>query len=561
MLLSLHIKNMALIEEIEVNFENQLNILTGETGAGKSIILGAIDIALGGKTGKELVRAGAEYGLIELLFLIDKEQTLQSLKRLEIPITEDCQLLISRKIYANRVVNRMNDETITVSKLKEVASILLDVHSQHEHQSLLQKHTHLDILDRFGGEKLEELKRKVEQDYNAYSFDSKRFEDGKLDEEERIRQIDFLQYEINEIQNANLQVHEDELLEKQYRKMVNSRQIAEGIGQIYQITEDNSHIGLRESLGRAVKELNMIAALDSDLETLATQLNTIEELIADFNRELSSYQQELQYDEQEFREIESRLDLINNLKAKYGNSIDTISAYKLENEKQYDKLLDYEENQKELWRLVESEKAKLQISTEQLTNYRKKQAVQLVKQIKEALLDLNFLNVKFDMKFETMNHFTRHGVDEAYFIISTNVGEQEKPLWEVASGGELSRIMLAIKSCFASQDSIDTLIFDEIDVGISGRTAQMVAQKLAMIAKEHQVISITHLPQIAAMADAHYVIEKNIIADKTITSIHYLTKQESINEIARLIGGVEITNTVLRSAQEMKDMASCTKLY
>lgn len=560
MLRNLHVKNIALIDEIEVNFEAGLNILTGETGAGKSIILGAIVLALGGKAAKELLREGTDSGLVELLFEIESLETRKALEETGIT-TEDGALIVSRRIYPNRVVNRVNDETVTVSKLREIAGILIDIHSQHEHQSLLKKANHLHILDRFGHDTIEEKKKQVQKEYMEYIEAKEKLEAMNLDEEGRKRQMDFAAFEIQEITTACLQEGEEEQLEQKYRRMRNGRQIMETIAQVHQYSGYEQAESAGNQLGQALSMLGRLTDYDEELQELEEQLATIDNLLNDFNRELSDYRERLSFDEQEFREIEERLNLIHKLEAKYGKTIPLILQYLEQKEEEYSEYENYERTRNIWEEACEQRLYAYQRDAEVLTGLRKQAAEQLISVIIQALQDLNFLDVRFEMVFQELPHPTRQGMDDAYFVISTNVGEPLKPLWEVASGGELSRIMLAVKSCLADEDAIDTLIFDEIDVGISGRTAQKVSERLSMLGREHQVICISHLPQIAAMADAHFKIEKQVVNQKTITQIAVLSESEAIEEIARMLGGVEITDTILTSAMEMKEMAKRTKIY
>lgn len=559
MLRNLHIKNMALIDEIEVDFENGLNILTGETGAGKSIILGAVTIALGGSTGKEMLREGVEYGLVELLFEIENPATKAALEAIQIPISDEQILIISRKIYPNRVQNKVNDEMVTVGKLKEIAGILIDIHSQHEHQSLLKKSNHLHILDCFGDTGIQEWKQIVAKDYEEYVSVLKELEENTVDEETRKRQLDFAEYEIKEIQSANLREDEEDELENRYRKMANGRQIMESVIQVHQMSGYDQTGSAGDQLGHALSYMNKAAEYDSELKNLQEQLMTIDNLLNDFNHELADYISEMSFDEQEFRETEQRLDLIHNLESKYGRTIADVLRYLDEKKAEVSRYEDYEAWKQELDAKRIQLLKQYEKDSGELSRQRKQTAEQLTAEIRQALLELNFQDVRFEMKFDEKQQPGRDGVDDAYFMISTNIGEPLKPLWEVASGGELSRVMLAIKSCLAEEDSIDTLIFDEIDVGISGRTAQKVSEKLSAISSRHQVICISHLPQIAAMADSHYKIEKSVVEQKTHTNIEQLNEAESIQEIARLLGGVEITDTVFKSAEEMKNMAKQTK--
>lgn len=561
MLRNVHIKNMALIDELEVSFEEGLNIMTGETGAGKSIILGSITTALGGRTGKEMLRDGAEYGLVELLFEIDKDETLAALQKLELPLSEERVLIISRRIYPNRTVNRINDETVTVSRLREVAGLLIDIHSQHEHQSLLKKANHLAILDRFAHDRIADGKKLVQQQYDAYSQCKAQLSAMEMDEETRKRQMDFIAYEIHEIQEANLQPEEEEELERRYRRMENSRKIMEAVSQVHAYTGYDATASAGNQLGQALDTLGRVSEYDEGLKDLQEQLGTIDSLVNDFNRELSDYMSSLTFEEQDYVKTQTRLDQIHTLESKYGKTIPQVLEYLDQKQQEYAEYEDYEGRKQQLMQKYQQAEEQYQQAARQLSALRKTAAKQLTAQIRTAMMELNFLDVQFRMEFQELEHPTRDGIDDAWFVLSTNVGESMKPLWEVASGGELSRIMLAIKSCLAQEDAIDTLIFDEIDVGISGRTAQKVSEQLSVLGREHQVICISHLPQIAAMADAHYKIEKKVEENKTITSIWKLSEEASITEIARMLGGVEITDTVKTSAAEMKEMAKRTKLY
>lgn len=556
MLLNLHIKNMALIDEIDINFADNLNILTGETGAGKSIVIDSIMLALGGRTPKDFVRSDAEYGLVELLFLVEDEETKNRLLELDVPNLEDGELVLSRKVIGNRSVSKMNGETVTLSKVREAAALLLDLHAQHEHQSLLVPANHLKILDRYGQEILDSKKEAVSNYYKEYSKLKEELSANTIDEEEKKRQLDLIDYERKEIAAANLKFGEDEELEEKYRKAANSKNIAEGISTAYSLTEN----AVQESVDRALREMLSLAEYDEELSSMADTLGTVSDLVADFGRNARAYLEGSTFSEEEFRQLSDRLDLINHLKSKYGKTIEEVVSYGEELDVKYDNLVHQEQYLEELRKKLSNIEEKLKTACEELSSERKQIAEELSAHIRNALVDLNFLDVRFDMVFEKLSNYTAEGFDHPYFTISTNVGETEKPLWQVASGGELSRIMLALKSCLAEADKVETLIFDEIDVGISGRTAQMVAEKIHKIGICHQVICITHLPQIAAMANHHYLIEKQVNNGKTITSIEHLNKEQEIHELARLIGGVQITDTVLKSAREMKELAGKAKV-
>lgn len=556
MLLNLHIKNMALIDEIEIDFSDHLNILTGETGAGKSIIIGSVMLALGGKTPKDFVRKDAPFGLVELLFSVEDEETKERLRQLEVPDIDDGELILSRKVIGSRSVSKVNGETITLARVREIAALLLDLHAQHEHQSLLVPGNHIKLLDRYGQEQLAKEKEEVRSCYKEYAALRKELDANTLDEEEKQRQLDLLAFELQEIEEAALQDGEDESLEEEYRKVANGRNITESLSDAHHFAEEEAG----EAVDRALREMMNVSEYDEELSSLTDTLSTISDLLTDFARGTRDYLEEHTFSEEEFRRLEDRLNTVNHLKAKYGKTIVDVFAYQKDLAEKLERLEHQEAYIQQVQEQLAAVQERLQDACGRLTEKRKQIASVLCDNITNALVDLNFLDVRFDMIFEPLEHYTENGVDHAYFIISTNVGEDMKPLWQVASGGELSRIMLAMKSCLADVDRVETLIFDEIDVGISGRTAQMVAEKIQKIAKNHQVICITHLPQIAAMADQHYLIEKKVVADKTVTNIYQLDQDRQIHELARLIGGVEITDTVLQSAKEMKELAGKAKV-
>ncbi|MBO5510069.1 MAG: DNA repair protein RecN, partial [Lachnospiraceae bacterium] len=365
--------------------------------------------------------------------------------------------------------------------------------------------------------------------------------------------------QISEIEAANLKEGEDALLETGYKKAVNSKEILLLANEIYEATGYNSS-GAGDMIGRAAGNMRRIAELDEDARAVCNTLIDVDGMLNDFNSELNRYMKSIEFDEQSFAELEERLNLINLLKSKYGRTITDILNTLKNFEEQYKKLISYDEYMHDLKDRFETITRELAKASNELTDIRKKEAEKLCKVVKKALEELNFMTVAFDMEWRKLSDYTANGNDEAYFVISTNVGEPMRPLYEVASGGELSRVMLAIKSSIANRDDTPTLIFDEIDVGISGRTAQKVAEKLSVIGRTHQVICITHLPQIAAMADSHYSIEKNVVNNKTVTNIRKLVNEEEINEIARLLGGAQITASTIASAREMKQLADKAKI-
>lgn len=555
MLQNLHVKNLALIDETEVEFGPGLNILSGETGAGKSIIIGSINLALGEKVQKEMLRDNGESALVELIFFVEDADTIEAIRALDIEM-EDDTVILSRKITGGRAIGRINGEAVSASKMKAVASLLIDIHGQHEHQSLLSKKKHLEILDTFAKEALGDKKEKLTQCYQEYRKLKDELEHANLDGEERARELSFLEYEVKEIEEAQLTVGEDEELEAVFRKYSNGKKIMDAVGAANAATSEDDE-SASERIGRALRELASVSGYDERVKEMEEQLTEIDNLLSDFNHELASYLSDEEFDEETFYETEKRLDLINHLKSKYGNTIADILKYGEEKVERITVLNDYDAYLAGLQKNVSEKEKQLEQLSKKVSDIRKKESKKLTESIKNALLDLNFLDVQFTMEFAETD-YTANGIDDAQFLISTNPGEPVKPLGKVASGGELSRIMLAIKTVMAS-DKIGTLIFDEIDSGISGRTAQMVSEKMNVLGKSHQIICITHLPQIAAMADSHFLIEKSVENQATVSKIHKLTDEQSVEELARMLGGVEITDTVLENAREMKQMAYMKK--
>ena len=555
MLQNLHVKNLALIDETEVEFGPGLNILSGETGAGKSIIIGSINLALGEKVQKEMLRDNGEAALVELIFFVEDADTIEDIRALDIEM-EDDTVILSRKITGGRAIGRINGEAVSASKMKAVASLLIDIHGQHEHQSLLSKKKHLEILDTFAKEALGDKKEKLAQCYQEYRKLKDELEHANRDGEERARELSFLEYEVKEIEEAQLTVGEDEELEAVFRKYSNGKKIMDAVGAANAATSEDDE-SASERIGRALRELSSVSGYDERVKEMEEQLTEIDNLLSDFNHELASYLSDEEFDEETFYETEKRLDLINHLKSKYGNTIADIIKYGEEKEERINVLNDYDAYLAGLQKNVSEKEKQLEQLSKKVSDIRKKESKKLTESIKNALLDLNFLDVQFTMEFAETD-YTANGIDDAQFLISTNPGEPVKPLGKVASGGELSRIMLAIKTVMAS-DKIGTLIFDEIDSGISGRTAQMVSEKMNVLGRNHQIICITHLPQIAAMADSHFLIEKSVENQATVSKIHKLTDEQSVEELARMLGGVEITDTVLENAREMKQMAYMKK--
>lgn len=557
LLVNLHVKNLAIIDEVEVDFSEQFNVLTGETGAGKSIIIGSIDLALGGKAPKEVIRSGAEFALVELTFAVNRPSQREALDRIGIPLEED-EILISRKIMQKRSVCRINGETVTRDVLRNVADILLDIHGQNEQQSLLHHAKHMEILDRYAWEEVGKAREQFAEHYAEYGKIQVQLSEGQMPEEERLREISFLQYELEEIETAAVREGEEQELEEKYQLLSHASAIVEGLGEVHRLTS-SGNLAASDQIGEGLRILLKLSEYDDKLQNFAEQLSDIDSLLTDFNREVSAYLDDFVVDPQALFETEQRLDQIRSVHAKYGATVEQVQEYAAQIRDKLEQYQEYDAYHHRLQDALQQEEQILQTLGAEISEIRKKKAAVLEEAIRDALIDLNFLQVQFQIDVRPTGQYTAQGLDEVEFMISTNPGEPLRPIGSAASGGELSRIMLAVKAVLAEQDEIGTLIFDEIDVGISGRTAQKVAEKMALIAGTHQVICISHLAQIAAMADTHYLIEKKEEQDRTSTGIFCLSESESIEELARILGGAKITDAVRESAREMKELAKAEK--
>ena len=554
MLLNLHVKNLALIEEVDVDFEKGLIVLTGETGAGKSLILGSVNIALGNKASKDMIRKGTDYSLVELTFSVS-ENCAKQLKKYDIYMEEDNIITVTRKISEGRSISKINGETVNIKTLKNVMSLLIDIHGQHDHQSLLYTKNHLDILDKFAKDSILELKEQIKEEYSKYT----KLEEFNIDEGQKAREIEFAEYEVNEIESANLKPEEDVQVEEEFKKLSNSKEIVSALSEIYNALSYETAGGLGDIINKAVMDINSIKGMDEKISQFQTELYDIDNLCRELTSQIYDYNSGMDFNPEYVREVEERLDVINHLKLKYGNNIEEILRYKEEKEEYLEKLNNMTDEMESVKNQISELEGTLNNLCTKLSEQRKKAAKELEVLVKQALVDLNFIAVEFEIQITRKESIGENGFDNVEFMISTNPGESVKPLVKVASGGELSRIMLAIKSILATEDDIDTLIFDEIDTGISGQTAMKVAEKMAKISRNHQVICISHLSQIAAMADSHYLIKKTADENSTTTSIKKLTRQQSIEELVRINGGSGITEAGLIHATEMKDMADRTK--
>jgi len=558
MLESLHVKNLALIKESEVFFYPGLNILSGETGAGKSIILGSIRLALGAKAGKEFIRSGEEYALIELIFKSDKKEVIDRLREFDLPIEDDFRIFIQRKIMDGRSVAKINGETVTGKALKSIASLLINIHGQNDTAQLLDTKNYLDILDEYAGYEIEDLLRQTQESFLTYSALVKELEENESLDKNRDRELSLAEFELNEIDSANIKAGEDDTLEDRYRLMNNSKKIVEAIARAYQAIESEG--GVNDTLDHALREVRSVLRYDDKISDIESQLSDAADIVGQLRYSMDEYMSSLEFSEAEFNEVENRLDTLNHLKNKYGNSLEDVLKYAEEKRGFIEKMADFGSYMAELKKRLEKSRDTLVGYCRQLTEARKGKAKILSLDLERNLKQLNLENTTCVVNVASdEENITPKGCDSVDILVSFNVGEPAKSLSMVASGGELSRFMLALKAITAEKESIDTLIFDEIDSGISGKTAWNVAEKMNVIGIDHQVIAITHLAQIAAMADSHYLIEKKSDTDRTQTDIIKLSEDESINEIARLMSSDVTTKANIESARELKAQARVSK--
>ena len=548
MLDRLMVKDLALIEKSVVEFGPGLNILTGETGAGKSILLGSIQLALGQKANKDMIRHGSEQALIELSFSLGEEKEAE-LKELEEDLEiEEGSLIIRRKISEKKSENRVNDLSVTLAKLREISGELLDLHGQHEHHSLLKEGAHLAILDSFMTRRGGRILSEVKEAYENYREKKKKVEAYSLPEEERKRELDFLQFELEELSSANLKPGEEEQLSKDYAVYENRDRLKSLLLRVQEELADRDFHG-------PVKNLEEAVTFDESLKNVLDTAYELEAVGEDCLRAVEHYLDHSEMDEEKFFLLGERLDTSRSLMMKYGGTEEKALEALSKKEERLRFLTDYEKEKALMEEALARSEEELREKAEKLSSERQKTAKELEERIQQEMQELGFLDTRFTFRFEKKREISEKGLDEVESYVSLNPGEPLRPLREVGSGGELSRIMLSIKTVLADTDAVPTLIFDEIDTGISGRTAEKVGEKLEKIAKNHQVILITHLPQIAAKADRHFLIEKNVQDGKTKTEIHALNEEASVKELARLLGGEELTEAALQNARSLKAKA------
>lgn len=558
MLESIRVKNVALIDEAEVEFHKGLNILTGETGAGKSILLGSVQLALGAKADKGLIRQGEESAFVELVFSPDEEQK-EALSEFDISPDEEL-LILQRKIYPGKSICKMNGETVTLKTMQNVAELFIDIHGQREHQSVLKAAKQEEILDDYCKNKISDLLEELEKTYRSYREEEALLKEAEKMDGSHIKELELSRYELDEIEKADLKEGEDEILEGRYERLSNAKKIQEAVGGVESILQNENGSGILNGISLAIRQLREAGNLDEALQDEMQQLSDAETILQECSRSLDRYLDGFSMEEGDLGEVEERLNLINRLKDRFGREIADILEYGRKLSEKINKLENFEHYNEELKEKHEKTKAAYFKLAAKLHEIRSAEGEKLKEEMEKALKDLNFEQCAFFVKTEyDEGMMSKKGCTRVVFQISLNPGEPLKDLSAVASGGELSRIMLALKSIFADKDHTGTLVFDEIDAGISGRTAWKVSEKLAVLRERHQVLCITHLPQIAAMADAHFCIEKTVEGEKTKTCIRLLEKSESIREIGRLLGTDQLTDAVLKNASEMKDLAEQTK--
>ena len=560
MLLQLNIKNFALIEELSIDFEEGFNVLSGETGAGKSILIDAINYVLGGKFNKNLIRAGEEKTIVEAIFAIDNEKTKNILDTLEIDY-DDVIVLTRESFNTGKSVAKVNNKTLILSKIKLISEVLLDIHGQHENQNLLDNSNHINYVDAFGSDKIEDLLKSYKENYDKLSSIEKKISDLKGNNNQREKNMDFIKFQIDEINNINPKLGEDEELEERFSLLSNAEKIEKSLLSSYNLLKNNLEEGFSviDGLSYVIRELRTIENHKTEIKDISNALEECFYLIEQNIDEIRTLKDSIYYDEKELEFVNSRMYQLGVCKKKYGETITDVLSYKSDLEKRFDELF----NSGEIIEKLEKEKVQLvdimQKQSLNIHHMRVRISEQLEKNIKKELDYIGLDKSTFKIEIIHTIELLSNGSDKVQFNISTNPGQPLQPLEEIVSGGELSRIMLALKTVFVDKDEIPTVIFDEIDTGISGRIAQRVGEKMYLISKNHQVFCVTHLPQIASMADYNYLITKESLENTTYTNVTKMSKEDKKYEIARMIGGSEVTKLTLDNSEEMIEMANILK--
>lgn len=539
MITTLHIKNIGIIDDLSVDLRKGFNVLTGETGAGKTLIIDSLEIIAGGRFSKEMIRKGESYSFVELsMYLPEHEKAM------------DGNIIVSREIYTNgRNACKINGRLVTVNELKEFMQEMIDIHGQHDNQTLLNVATHNKLLDDFSGLKMLGIKTKYRKRYQEYLEIVEELKRNYGDEKEKQRKLDLLSYQVKEIEEANLKDKEDEILEEKRKKMLNAEKIAENLT----IADGEINQNGIDSIGQAIRALEKIEGIDKQYDATLENLRSISYELEEIARDLASMTQENEFNEREREEIETRLDLIYSLKRKYGNTIEEIKQYAENRKQEIYEIENLEEYTKGLKAKLEKKREEMLELAKQMHEIRQTNGKILTEKINQELTELQMknANISVEVSWNEDKQFHKNGLDKVEFLIRTNIGEEAKPLTKIASGGEMSRIMLAIKTVLANIDKVPVLVFDEIDTGISGKAANSVSEKLQKIAKNHQVLCVTHLATIAAKGDHNYYISKEVQGNKTKTKIRALQEEEIIQEIARIASG-ELTEIAIEHAKELR---------
>ena len=559
MLLELNISNFALIDNVCLMLEDGLNVLTGETGAGKSIIIDAVNMVLGERADTDIIRTGADKAVVEALFKCDDIEGIEEvLKELGIDLDRDKTLVLGREIRSGRSISRINGRPVPLSGIREISRHIIDIHGQHQHQSLLDVQNHIDILDHFGGCRVLEQRQRVASLYQRLQEQKKALEEVMLSEMERERNIDLFSYQVQEIEAARLKEGEEEELLRQREVLANAERIFQSLAQSYELLYGNDHstgLSIIDGLGQVDQLLVPFKEMDERIGGFYNIIESCRVSLKEITRDIRNMIDGFEFDPDMLNAAEERLDLINKLKRKYGKTIEEVLQYWRCKRDELEKLKNSQVEQEHMKKEIAKTEKEMEKECALLSEMRKETAKLLADKITGEIKKLGMKSGAFDISMERAAGFTRKGADTVEFLFSANLGEPLKPLSKIASGGEMSRIMLAIKTCLAETDSIPTLIFDEIDAGISGRTAQVVAQQLASVSKQHQVVCVTHLPQIAAMADNHYLISKEERDGHTYTRLELLNRDQRVRELARLLGGARVTDLTIKHSEEMLKMA------
>ncbi|MDD2400685.1 MAG: DNA repair protein RecN [Clostridia bacterium] len=552
MLDNISIKNFALIEDLSVNFSENFNVLTGETGAGKSIIIDALSVLLGGRAQAEFIRSGTKKAFIEGTFYLPNNHTVWSFLE-EIGVDcEDYVIVMNRELSLNgRNICRVNGRSLTLGQYRQLGINIVDIHGQHEHQHLLQSNKHINFLDKFGGISHLKLTKTVKEKYDKYINTKNKLNELKTSEKARLQKMDFLKYNLEEIKQANITQGEIKSLTKEVDLLANAGKISEHLNFAYlQLFAEDRGSSAYELLSKALDNLNEIKKMDSSLEKMADQLEPSLYLLEDIAIEIRNYIDNIEYSPERLEQTDKRLQLLKNLCKKYGSTIEDVLEYAHQSEDELEKLMSSSEQTKELEITLENQLNDFMTSAQYLSEARKKLAKILEMKVVNELVELAMPHTQFLVSFSSCEP-TYQGLEQIEFLISPNPGEPLLPLVKIASGGELSRIMLALKTILAKIDDIGTLIFDEIDSGIGGKAAQKVAEKLELISESQQVICVTHSPFIAALADNHILLDKQTVAGRTKTVVSVLKKEDRVNEIARMLGGENPSSDLKKHAMSI----------